>query len=98
MNSEDEYNEIPDGAVEIPINGVLDLHTFQPKEVKPLVIDYLHECQKRNILNVRIIHGKGIGNLRRTIEALLPKIDIVKSWQPAPVEAGHWGATLVTLK
>jgi DNA-nicking Smr family endonuclease len=84
--------------IEIPINGVLDLHTFQPKEVKPLVIDYLEECVKRNIKHVRIIHGKGIGNLRRTVEALLPKLGIVESWAPAGADAGHWGATLVTLK
>ena len=84
--------------VEIPINGELDLHTFQPKEVKPLVIDYLHECVKKGIKHVRIIHGKGIGNLRRTIEALLPKLDMVESWAPAGADAGHWGATLVTLK
>lgn len=84
--------------VEIPINGELDLHTFQPKEVKPLVIDYLNECVKKGIKHVRIIHGKGIGNLRRTIEALLPKLDMVESWAPAGADAGHWGATLVTLK
>ena len=84
--------------VEIPINGVLDLHTFQPKEVKPLIIDYLDECVKKNIKHVRIIHGKGIGNLRRTVEALLPILEVVESWSPAGVDAGHWGATLVTLK
>lgn len=84
--------------VNIPINGVLDLHTFQPKEIKPLIIDYLNECLNHGIKHVRIIHGKGIGNLRRTVEALLPKLEIVESWQPAPADAGHWGATLVTLR
>lgn len=83
--------------IKIPINGVLDLHTFQPKEVKTLIIDYLNECLKENIRHVRIIHGKGIGNLRRTVESVLSNLDIVESWQPAGADAGHWGATLVTL-
>ena len=85
-------------AVRIPINGVLDLHTFQPKEIKPLIIDYLNECSTKGIKHVRIIHGKGIGNLRRTVEALLSKLEIVESWEQAPADAGHWGATLATIK
>ena len=84
--------------VEIPITGVLDLHTFQPCEVAAVVQDYLETCQSRNILHVRIIHGKGIGNLRRTVEATLKRLPFVDSWKPAGHDAGHWGAVLVDLK
>src|SRR5256884_4610425 len=45
----------------LPIDGVLDLHTFKPKEINGLVIDYLAACQDKGIYQVRIIHGKGIG-------------------------------------
>jgi len=62
-----------DEPIQLPIDGVLDLHTFRPSEIKNLVADYLAECQARKILRVRIIHGKGIGNLRRTVHALLAK-------------------------
>lgn len=98
MNKKETPDSIGDPCFEIPINGTLDLHTFQPREVAGVVVDYLEECRRRNILEVRIIHGKGIGNLRRTVEATLKKMTIVDYWQPASHDAGHWGATLVRLK
>ena len=52
-----------DDPVTIPIDGVLDLHTFHPKDVKGLVPEYLRECRRQGIYNVRIIHGKGTGIL-----------------------------------
>lgn len=87
-----------DEPVEIPINGVLDLHTFNPRDVRDLVPDYLAECQKRGILRVRIIHGKGIGNLRRTVHSILSKHPEVISFTLDHPEYGGWGATIVTLR
>lgn len=83
--------------VEYPIDGVLDLHGFNPKEVKDLVPEYLRECQKRGILNVRVVHGKGIGNLRRTVHSILGKMPEVISFAQAGALQGHWGATMVQL-
>lgn len=84
--------------VEIPITGTLDLHTFHPKEVKDLLIEYLSACLEKGILEVRIIHGKGTGSLRRTVHALLSKLPEVISYRLAGEDAGGWGATLVVLK
>lgn len=42
----------------MPIDGVLDLHTFPPRETKNVVLAYLEVCQEQGILEVRIIHGK----------------------------------------
>ena len=84
--------------VTLEIDGTLDLHTFRPKEVKDLVPEYLLECQKLNILEVRIIHGKGTGTLRRTVQALLERLPIVEHHRLAYEYRGGWGATLVTLK
>ena len=87
-----------DDPIELPIDGVLDLHTFHPKDVKDLVIEYLDACRDRGILQVRIIHGKGMGNLRRTVHAILARHAEVASFALDHPEYGGWGATLVCLR
>jgi DNA-nicking Smr family endonuclease len=88
----------PEQPVELPIDGVLDLHPFHPKDVKTLVPDYLEECHKRGITAVRIIHGKGTGALRNSVHALLERSELVEGYRLAGQDAGGWGATLVDLK
>lgn len=83
--------------VPIPIDGCLDLHTFSPKDLKTLIPEYLDECRGRHILQVRIIHGKGKGNLRRSVHAILGRIGYVKNYRLAGPDSGTWGATLVDL-
>lgn len=83
--------------IKLPIEGTLDLHTFDPREVKDLVPDYLAECRVRGILHVRIIHGKGSGALRDTVHAVLERLPEVASFRIADEEAGGWGATIVIL-
>ncbi len=87
-----------DAPVALPIDGTLDLHTFQPSEVAALVPDYLAACRERGIYQVRIVHGKGTGALRRTVRALLSRLPEVASFRTAPEDAGGWGATLVDLR
>lgn len=84
--------------IELPIDGTLDLHTFDPREIKELVIDYLSACQERGILSVRIIHGKGTGALRRTVHAVLDRLPEVASYRLGGEGAGEWGATIVILR
>lgn len=84
--------------VQLPIDGVLDLHTFDPREVKDLVVDYLAECRKKGILEVRLIHGKGTGTLRRTVQSVLDKRPEVSSYRLADGASGSWGATVVFLR
>ncbi len=90
--------EEDDGAVEIPIEGTLDLHTFKPAEVKDLVPEYLRECAARGILRVRIVHGKGTGALARIVRSALSRMPEVASYETADPNEGGWGATIVRLK
>ena len=74
--------------VELPIDGVLDLHTFHPREIKELIPEYLAACRERGILEVRIVHGKGTGALRETVHALLRKLPEVAFFRLAGGEGG----------
>jgi DNA-nicking Smr family endonuclease len=87
-----------DETVELPIDGVLDLHTFSPKDVRDLVPEYLEECLCRGITEVRIIHGKGTGTLKGIVHGLLKANPHVAAFEDADTTAGGWGATVVRLR
>ncbi|MDY0109314.1 MAG: Smr/MutS family protein [Candidatus Krumholzibacteria bacterium] len=86
----------PDDPVAMPIDGVLDLHMFRPKEVRELVPEYLDLCRERGILSVRVIHGKGIGVQRELVHEILRRHPAVVSFGH-PGDGGSWGATVVEL-
>jgi len=85
-------------AVVVPIEDSLDLHTFSPKQIRPLVEEYLYQCQQREFREVRIIHGRGTGTQRNIVRSLLAKNPCVAEFKDAPPESGGWGATIVMLK
>ena len=85
-------------VVALPIEDSLDLHTFSPKEIKPLVEEYLYQCQQREFREVRIVHGRGTGTQRNIVRSLLARNPCVAEFKDAPPESGSWGATMVTLK
>ena len=87
-----------DDPVKIPIDGVLDLHAFSPKDVKDLVPEYLRECRSQGIYHVRIIHGKGTGTLRKIVHSILEKHPHVIRFKTAHYGGGSWGATEVELR
>lgn len=84
-------------ATEYPINGILDLHTFAPRDVGSLVPEYLRVCRGKGLQRVRIIHGKGTGTLRRHVHQVLDELSMVQSYELAGDESG-WGATVVRLQ
>jgi len=91
-------NHFDTEPIHLQIDGTLDLHAFSPKDLKYLIPDYLDECHKRGIHQVKIIHGKGKGNLRRSVHALLDRNPLVGAYHLAELFNGSWGATVVTLR
>lgn len=91
-------SENSDNHIEFPIDGTLDLHTFSPKEIKELVPDYIEACLDKQIYQLRIIHGKGTGTLRRIVHSILEKHPAVLDFWHEEGTGGGWGATVVDLK
>ena len=83
--------------IEFPIDGILDLHLFAPQDASSVVKEYIWACLEKGIYEVRIIHGKGKGVLRRTVHTILEKHPHVLDFGIDPGPAG-WGATIVRLK
>ena len=81
-----------------PVEDSIDLHTFRPREVKDLLDDYLQAASRKGFTEVRIIHGKGVGVLRRIVHSVLESHPLVISFGEAGPEAGGWGATVARIK
>ena len=84
-----------DQPVVLPLSDSLDLHTFNPRELPDLLDDWLEECLKAGLSQVRIIHGKGRGVLRQRVHSLLAGHGLVASFGLDPLNPG---ATLIELK
>jgi dsDNA-specific endonuclease/ATPase MutS2 len=90
--------EPEDEPIRIPITDIFDLHSVPPRDVKPVVEEYLVEAHRLGFKAVRIIHGRGIGVQREIVRAVLARTAFVADFRDAPAEAGGWGATIVTLR
>ena len=86
------------GAAELPIDGELDLHNFSPREVGQLLPAYIEACLERGVLELRVVHGKGKGVLRRSVHALLERHPDVEDYRLGGHGEGSWGATVVRLR
>lgn len=96
--NKDLENPFPE-IVELEITDTLDLHSFQPKEVRAVVEAYLGEVRKKGFGQVRIIHGKGIGVQREIVRKLLTEKDYVKSFRNGDeFSGGGAGATVVKFR
>lgn len=82
----------------IPIEDSIDLHHFNPRDIPDLINEYILACREKNILSIRIIHGKGKGILRERVHSILKRHPHVLSFTPGGLEPGGWGATRAELK
>ncbi len=82
---------------EIEITDSLDLHSFDPRDVRAVVEAYLAEAHKKGFSIVRIVHGKGVGIQREIVRKVLSETDFVRSFKNAPEFSGSWGATIAKL-
>ena len=87
-----------ESVVELPLEDVLDLHSFAPRDVEEVVRGYLEDAFAAGFPGVRLIHGKGVGVRRELVRKLLATDSRVASFGDAPLGGGTWGATIVTFR
>ena len=68
------------------------------EEAREVVDKFLDSALLASVNRVRIVHGHGMGVLRRTIAELLAENPNVEKFYPAPQNEGGAGATIVELK
>ena len=79
----------------VPIEGVLDLHAFQPSDIASVVEEYVRAAHAAGLREVRLIHGRGTGVQRGIVQSVLAKDPLVESFYDAP--ESHLGATVAVL-
>ena len=95
--SASDEESIPE-VVEVPIEDVLDLHSFPPSETRHVVEAYIEEAVFHGLREVRIIHGRGTGVQREMVRSLLVDHPLVESFGDAEATRGGWGATVAFLR
>jgi DNA-nicking Smr family endonuclease len=85
-----------DEPVRLPIDGLLDLHAFAPRDVKSVVEEYVTAAHAEGLGEIRIVHGRGRGVQRGIVQNALERHPLVEQFHDDP--ASHLGATIVRLK
>jgi DNA-nicking Smr family endonuclease len=80
----------------VPIEDVLDLHTFNPRDIKSVVEEYVTAAWQRGLREVRLIHGRGRGVQRGIVQQALECHPLVVEFWDAP--ESHLGATVARLR
>lgn len=82
-------------ASQVPLQ--LDLRGLTVSEALRDVETYLDELLRADILNARILHGKGTGALREAVRSYLASCSFVASFKYAPPNQGGDGVTEIEL-
>jgi DNA-nicking Smr family endonuclease len=80
----------------LPIESVLDLHAFAPRDVTSVVQEYVNAAHAAGLREVRLIHGRGKGVQRGLVQATLDRHPLVVEFYDAP--DAHLGATVARLR
>jgi DNA-nicking Smr family endonuclease len=80
----------------VPIEGTLDLHAFDPRDVKSVVEEYVNAAWSKGLREIRLIHGRGRGVQRGIVQQALERHPLVVEFWDAP--DSHLGATVARLR
>ena len=79
-------------------SSVLDVRGKRVEELLPLLTRFMDDALLLSQSEVKILHGKGEGVLRKVVREYLKKLKSVKGFRDEHADRGGDGMTLVTLK
>ena len=85
-------------AIEVEITDVIDLHSFEPRDMADVARSYLDAAYEAGFRTVRIIHGRGAGVQRDHVRKLLERDSRVRAFADAEPHQGGRGATIVHME
>ena len=89
------YRPAPELA---PVYQEINVIGQHAEEARDLVDEFLDRAVMATASRVRIVHGHGMGILRKTIQEMLAGHPHVARFYPAPQQEGGTGATIVELR
>jgi DNA mismatch repair protein MutS2 len=96
--SKPEVGEREVSVPKVPSPGMeLNLRGQTAEEALPRLDKYLNDAYLAGLPQVRIIHGKGTGTLRRVVRDFIERHPLVADWRPGDQYEGGEGATVVEL-
>jgi DNA-nicking Smr family endonuclease len=81
--------------VKIELEDELDLHHFDPKDTKDVLMEFIEIAVQKGKKQIRIIHGKGISTLKTIVRKELAQNNYILSFSD---DGSNWGATVAILK
>jgi DNA mismatch repair protein MutS2 len=81
-----------------PVHQEINVIGQHADEAREAVDEFLDRAVMATASRVRIVHGYGMGILRKTIQELLSRHPHVARFYPAPQQEGGAGATIVEIK
>ena len=80
-----------------PASYRLDIRGKRPEEAEFEITRFIDDSYSAGLQQVEILHGKGTGALKKTVQELLKKHSAVKNYYYAKIEFGGEGITIVEL-
>jgi DNA mismatch repair protein MutS2 len=84
-------------TIKTPVTNEVHLRRLTIEEALLKLDRYLNDAFMAGLYQVRIIHGKGTGTLRRAVREQLDKHPLVSSYRPAGYGEGGEGVTIAEL-
>jgi len=75
----------------------LDIRGERPEEAEFEIIKFIDNAYSSGLGRIEILHGKGTGVLKRTVQDILKSHDRVKTYYFAPIQFGGDGITIAEL-